>query len=78
MQASDHDILIRLEENVKTLHFEVKKLTDTHQTMLDDHEKRIRGLEGKNERWLGKESMIGGAIGVAATLIGSMIQGGKW
>jgi len=68
---SDHDILIRLDENVRILHEKVGKLTD-------DHEDRIRKLERETNRWIGRQSTIGGAIGVGAAFIAAFISGGKW
>lgn len=67
---SDHDILIRLDENVRVLHEKVGKLTD-------DHEDRIRALEREANRWIGRQSVIGGAIGAAVSVIGSFVQAGK-
>lgn len=48
----DHDILIRLDEKVDSLHSKVDKLTD-------DHEKRLRSLE--KQKWI----IMGGTSAVA-------------
>jgi hypothetical protein len=40
-------------------------------------EVRMRALEDKGNQWLGKSQLISAAIGIAAGLLGSFIQGGK-
>lgn len=41
-------------------------------------DQRIRSVEDANNQWLGKQQLIAGAIGIAAGLIGSIIQSGKF
>jgi hypothetical protein len=64
---SDHDLLVRIDERTTTLHTKVDKLTD-------DHETRIRTLEKEANRWIGKQSIIGGMIGVAAAFISAFVE----
>lgn len=66
---TDHDILIRLDERVGAMHQKVDKLTD-------DHENRIRHLERETNRWLGKQSILGGMIGIFATIVAILIHAG--
>lgn len=42
---SDHDLLIRVDENVKNLITEIKDMKDGTSAQLLDHETRIRRLE---------------------------------
>lgn len=46
-QHNDHDLLIRVDENVKNLVTDIKSMKDdtTVSTQLTDHELRIRRLE---------------------------------
>ena len=64
---SDHDIIIRIDERVNALHMKVDKLTD-------DHEDRIRSLEKEANRWLGRQSMIGGIIGIGASFLAALFN----
>lgn len=40
-------------------------------------ENRLRTVEAQNNAWLGRQQIIAGAIGIAAGLLGSLIQVGK-
>ncbi len=42
---SDHDLLIRLDENVRNLYIEFKSSNTSIQGVVNDHEARIRSLE---------------------------------
>lgn len=74
---TDHDILIELRTEMRLLRDTVKESFDGTKTVLNDHEARIRGIEKEANRWIGRQSIIGGAIGVAVMIAGSFIQSGK-
>ncbi len=61
MRQSDHDLLIRVDQKVDTLHEKISLLTD-------DHEKRIRMVERNQWRWSGASGVIGAALSFAANL----------
>jgi len=67
---TDHDLLIELRTDMKyilkVMDEEMQKGNQVH----EDYEKRIRALETKNNRWVGKESLIGSIAGVAAGFLG--------
>jgi hypothetical protein len=44
---------------------------------LDGLDERIRVLEAATNSWLGKQSLIGGAFGIVAGLIGSFVSAGR-
>lgn len=44
-QHSDHDLLIRVDENVKNLIIEIKDMREGISVKLTDHELRLRRLE---------------------------------
>lgn len=44
-RTSDHDLLIRVDENVKNLIIEIKDMRDGTSAQLTDHELRLRRLE---------------------------------
>ena len=67
---NDHDLLIRVDEKLTGLHTKFDRLTD-------DHEERIRMLEREANRWIGRQSIIGGAIGATVSIVGSFIQSGR-
>lgn len=43
---------------------------------IKDFDTRISSLEASSNNWIGKQQFIAGAIGVAAGLLGSLLQGG--
>lgn len=45
MNEKDHDLLIRVDENVKNLILEIKDMRDGTSAQLTDHELRLRRLE---------------------------------
>lgn len=42
---SDHDLLIELKAEVRSLREAIQSLTNTHQATIKDHEDRLRRLE---------------------------------
>jgi len=75
---SDHDLLIELRVVSSEIRKDIKDLKDGTHDMLTDHELRLRVLEKDSNRWVGRQSTIGGAIGVAAAFIAAFISTGKW
>jgi hypothetical protein len=73
----DHDLLLRLEGKVDALTSTLASFVGTAGKRDDDHESRIRILEGANNRFLGKQSLIGGAIGILAAAIAAFINAGR-
>ena len=61
--ASDHDLLIELKSEIRSLREVIEKLTTGTQTSIDDHETRIRTLE----RW---GSLLLGGLYIANVVIG--------
>jgi hypothetical protein len=39
---------------------------------------RLRVVEAQNSSWLGKQNIIAGAVGIAAGLLGAIIQSGRF
>ena len=89
---TDHDLLIELRVLMTEIRRDMRDMKDATSSTLADHEKRLREMEGKipeklEERlrtleaqqnsWLGKQSIIGGGVGLAASLIGSYISAGR-
>lgn len=64
---SDHDLLILLNERVG-------KLTEALEKKTGDHETRIRVLESNTNQWLGKQSLIGGAIGTGVSIALALLK----
>jgi hypothetical protein len=73
----DHDLLLRLEGKVDALTTTLGTFIAGAGKRDDDHETRLRLLEGANNRFLGKQSLIGGAIGVVAAAVAALISSGK-
>lgn len=44
---------------------------------IEDFDDRLALVEAASNQWLGKQQLIAGSIGVAAGLIGSIIQSGR-
>lgn len=64
--ASDHDLLITLHEQVKGLRGDIQKLTDGTSNSISDHETRIRYLEQKAFMWSGAAGVIGAILSLLA------------
>ena len=64
MRPSDHDILVRIDENVAGI-----------TKLLDDHEQRIRSLEAQQYKWLGRDGAIVAAISAAIAYITNLVSG---
>ena len=75
---SDHDLLIELRTEMRGVRDDIKDLKDNTAGRLNDHEARLRQLEEQKDRWLGKQSVIGGFIGAVIVFIGSILSAGKW
>ena len=45
LPQNDHDILIRMDENLRNLRLHVEEITGNTNKKLDDHERRLRGIE---------------------------------
>lgn len=70
--ATDHDILIRLNENVQSMREEMRQVTANLNTQYADHEARLRVIEAASERQEGANRafrVLLGAIGIIATII---------
>jgi hypothetical protein len=63
---TDHDLLIELRTEFRAMRDDIKGLKRSNETISDDHEQRIRGLERKQY-----------AIGGAASAVG-IIAGYLW
>jgi hypothetical protein len=74
---TDHDLLVELRVLMTELRRDMRDMKDGTGTILTDHETRLRSLEATANALLGKQSIIAGAIGIAAGLVGSFIQSGK-
>jgi tetrahydromethanopterin S-methyltransferase subunit G len=74
---TDHDLLIELRVVSSEIRRDIRELKDGTHQKLDDHEARLRVLEGESDKWIGKQSMLGAVVGILAGLIGSFIQSGK-
>lgn len=76
--ATDHDLLIELNANVKNLSSSLNSYTDSNNRITQDHEARLRVLEAENQKLQGAQhqqkvhmnvvSWVGGLIGVALTV----------
>lgn len=73
MNPTDHDLLIRLDENMKSLQKSINALIEANTKINDDHEGRIRSLEVENERTIGRQGILGAIIGGAIGLIGNLL-----
>ena len=63
---SDHDLLLELKGDVKTLVKDVAEIKNDTKTTIDDHEKRIKSLEISRAQGNGAERVITTLISLAA------------
>ena len=73
----DHDLLLRLEGKVDALTATVATFVSNSEKRDGDHEVRIRALEATKNQLFGRQSLIGGAIGVAAAVLTALLNAGK-
>ena len=76
--TADHDLLIEVNANVKSLTASVQANTDSNNRMMNDHEVRLRGLESEAQKLKGAQdaqkknmaiiSTVGGLVGLALTI----------
>jgi len=77
--SADHDLLIEVNANVKNLNHTMQSFTSATNTMMTDHETRLRALESDNSQLKGTQksqrnmlnavSIIGGLLAIAITVI---------
>lgn len=84
--ASDHDLLVKLDTKMEDLKLAVNKIVekeDSHVTKPDftehlktdvDHETRIRILEASMWKWLGISSVIAVVISIGATYVLKVVK----
>lgn len=68
---SDHDLLITMHEQLKSVQKEIKNLNEGTAAKLTDHETRIRSLEAFKDNFMGKYAIV--AV-VTMTIIGFVIN----
>lgn len=64
----DRDLLVELRTDMKAVREDIKTFTDNTNRTTSDHEQRLRVMEAQSNKWLGKESLVGGAVGILASL----------
>ena len=72
--TSDHDLLIELKTTMQLVRNDIQDLKNGTSAQIHDHEVRLRALESQSNRWIGKESLVGGMIGIVASLIAAWIE----
>lgn len=70
----DRDLLIELRTEMGGVRTDIKDVKDSVEKNSGDHETRIRSLEAQSNRWVGKESLVGGAIGIMASLAAAILK----
>lgn len=70
----EHDLLIRIDENLRNLTSEVKDIKDGVKASIADHETRLRRLEETDSRNTGAFNIIQIGWGLAVTIVSIIIS----
>lgn len=76
LPTPDHDLLVKLNENMLSLRDEMRSITATFNNQYADHEARLRVVEASNERLDGASKAtrwLLAAIAATATIIEPLV-----